>query len=48
MTKNYQFEIKTNNKDCFRSSIIELAEMLKADTIDLESFATNKEAFNET
>jgi len=42
VNKTYKFEIQTNNKDCFKNSIIELAEFLKEDKIDLESFATSQ------
>lgn len=41
MNKTYKFQIETNNKECFKSSIIEFAEMLKAENIDLETFAIN-------
>lgn len=37
----YKFEIETNNAEIFKSSIIELAEMLKSGKVDSESFSKN-------
>lgn len=44
MSKMYKFEIQTNNKECFKNSIIDFAELLKTEDIDLEAFATKTES----
>lgn len=45
MSKTYKFKIETNSSECFKNSIIDFAEMLKSENIDLETFATeNKNA----
>lgn len=43
MSKNYTFKIETNNADIFKNSIIDFAEMLKSEKVDIEAFSTNEE-----
>jgi len=43
MSKTYTFKIETNNSECFKKSIIDLAEMLKSGKANIEGFATNNE-----